>query len=33
MTWYLNVLAFGGQLLDANGQPQFEDPSSAATRR
>jgi multiple sugar transport system substrate-binding protein len=28
MTWYLNVLAFGGQIVDANGQPQFEDPSS-----
>ena len=28
MTWYLNVLAYGGQLVDANGQPQFEDPSS-----
>jgi multiple sugar transport system substrate-binding protein len=28
MTWYLNVLAQGGQLVDANGQPQFEDPSS-----
>ena len=28
MTWYLIVLAMGGQLVDANGQPQFEDPSS-----
>ena len=28
MTWYLMVLAMGGQLVDANGQPQFEDPNS-----
>ena len=28
MTWYLNVLAFGGQIVDANGQPLFEDPNS-----
>jgi multiple sugar transport system substrate-binding protein len=28
MTYYLNLLALGGQLMDANGAPAFEDPNS-----
>jgi multiple sugar transport system substrate-binding protein len=28
MTWYLMVLAMGGQLFDDKGAPAFEDPSS-----
>lgn len=28
MTWYLLVLAFGGELIDENGEPGFEDPQS-----
>jgi multiple sugar transport system substrate-binding protein len=28
MTYYLNLLALGGQLIDANGKPAFEDPNS-----
>ena len=28
MTYYLNLLALGGQLMDADGKPAFEDPNS-----